>query len=430
MSKNTNINLRQLFIYQVYVRNHTEEGTFKAFQKDLNRIADLGVDVVYFIPIHPIGQKNKKGTLGCPYSIQDYREINPEYGNIEDFKEVLDAIHAKGMKCMIDVVYNHTSYDSTLLKNHPEYFYKKEGQFANRVGEWWDVTDLDYTAGMDLWDELIDTLLYWTQLGVDGFRWDVASLLPIEFLQKAHAAVLDVNPNTIFLSESVHGEFLRFFRNQGFDALSESEIYQVFDMAYDYDTHPLFEGYLKGENSLNTYIKSIIAQESVYPQNYIKMRNLENHDFGRFAKMVNAHEEKIANWTAFVFFNKGCTMIYAGEEFSDTNLPSLFDKDDVNWTGNDLSPLVKVVSNVVKDDITVEGVFDFELQNKDVIVATYKDDNKTLMGIFNVGLEEGSILLENAIDGQFINLIDQTSFEIKDGAFKLSKQPCIFEMKK
>lgn len=428
MSKNTNVSLRNLFIYQVYVRNHTKEGTFEAFLSDLDRIRDLGTDVVYFLPIHPIGQKNKKGSLGCPYSIKDYRSVNAEYGTLEDFKEVLDAIHAKGMKCMIDVVYNHTSYDSKLLKEHPEYFYKKEGNFANRVGEWWDVTDLDYSVSKDLWTELINTLVYWTKLGVDGFRWDVASLLPIEFLEQAHEAVLKVNPDSIFLSESVHGEFLRFFRNQGFDALSESEIYQVFDMSYDYDTHPLFEGYFKGENDLNSYLKSIVAQEYTYPQNYIKMRNLENHDFGRFAKMVDSDEAKLLNWTAFVFFNKGCTMMYAGEEFSDTNLPSLFDKDLVNWDGYDLSPLVKVVSKIVKDDITVNGVFDFEYQEKDVIVASYKYDNSTLYGVFNVGQAQGEVTLQNVENGTFTNLIDGSIIEVSNNTLNLFEKPLIFEV--
>ncbi len=186
MSRMTNIDLRNLFIYQVYVRNHTDEGTFNAFDKDLDRIKDLGVDIVYFLPIHEIGQKQKKGNLGCPYSIKDYNSINHEYGTIEDFKTTIKEIHSRGMKVMIDVVYNHTSYDSKLLEEHPEYFYKKDGQFANRVGDWWDITDLDYSVSKNLWTELIDTLVYWARLGVDGFRWDVASLLPFDFLDMAH----------------------------------------------------------------------------------------------------------------------------------------------------------------------------------------------------------------------------------------------------
>ena len=150
------------------------------------------------MPIHEIGQKSKKGTLGCPYSIKDYKSINPEYGTIDDFQKLIIEAHKKGMKVMIDIVFNHTSHDSVLRAQNPEYFYKNEdGIISNKVGDWWDIIDLDYTSSRALWSELIDVLLYWNELGVDGFRWDVSSLLPIEFLEEAHERVLDVNPDVI-----------------------------------------------------------------------------------------------------------------------------------------------------------------------------------------------------------------------------------------
>ena len=151
MSRNTSKDLRKLFFYQVFIRNHTKSGTFNEFVNDLDRIKNLGVDVVYLLPIHEIGIKNKKGDLGCPYSIKDYRSINHEYGTLDDFSNLVMETHKRGMKLMIDVVFNHTSYDSVLLEEHPEYFYKKDGEFANRVGDWWDITDLDYTVSKDLW---------------------------------------------------------------------------------------------------------------------------------------------------------------------------------------------------------------------------------------------------------------------------------------
>ena len=184
MARNTDLNLRGEVIYSIYVRNHSEEGTFKAVEKDLERIKNLGTDIIWFMPIHPIGVKNKKGDLGCPYAIKNYREVNPEYGTLEDFKNCVDKIHALGMKCIIDVVYNHTSPDSWLVENHPEYFYKKsDGNFGNKVGDWWDVVDLDYN-NKDLWTYQIDTLKMWAEI-VDGFRCDVASLVPVDFWIKA-----------------------------------------------------------------------------------------------------------------------------------------------------------------------------------------------------------------------------------------------------
>lgn len=128
--------MRNKVIYSVYVRNHTNDGTFNAVAEDLDRIKSLGTDIIWFMPIHPIGVKNKKGSLGCPYANKDYRTTNPEYGTMDDFKSLVEKIHAKGMKCIIDVVYNHTSPDSNLSVEHPEFFYRKpDGNFGNKVGD-------------------------------------------------------------------------------------------------------------------------------------------------------------------------------------------------------------------------------------------------------------------------------------------------------
>ena len=128
MASTTKTNLRNQVMYSVYVRNHTEEGTFKALEQDLDRIKALGTDIIWLMPIHPVGEKAKKGTLGSPYAIRNYREVNPEFGTLDDLKSLVNAIHEKGMKCIIDVVYNHTSPDSWLVENHPEYFYRKTGR--------------------------------------------------------------------------------------------------------------------------------------------------------------------------------------------------------------------------------------------------------------------------------------------------------------
>lgn len=425
MSIATEKDLRNLFFYQIYVRNHTEEGTFQALIKDLDRIKNLGVDYVYLIPIHEIGQKQKKGDLGCPYSIKDYRSINHEYGTLKDFGDLVKAIHDKGMKLMIDVVYNHTSHDSVLLEEHPEYFYKNDkNEFANRVGDWWDITDLDYTNDIGLWEELIDTLVYWSKQGVDGFRWDVTSLLPFEFLEEAHERLLNENPDTLFLSESVHGGFVSYLRNQGYACLSESQIYQVFDIAYDYDVHPFFEGYLKGEVSFKRYSEEVKRQEQVYPDNYVKLRNLENHDYGRFAPMVNNDINKINNWTALTFFQKGSTMIYAGQERLDNNRPSLFDKDLVNWDGEDISPLITVLSSIVKDKTFSYGFHDIRITDKDLFIGEYKYLDKTVVGIFNVGLEKGSFDI-SLPDGTYLNVITNKEFQVKDGMMDLIEEPII-----
>ena len=228
MAINTPKSYRNQVMYSVYVRNHTPEGTFQALRRDLSRIKSLGTDIIWLMPIHPIGKVARKGSLGSPYAISDYRAVNPEYGTLEDFKALVDDIHALGMKCIIDVVYNHTSPDSWLVNNHPEWFYHKpDGSFGNHVGDWTDIVDLDYEQ-KELWDYQIETLKMWAEI-VDGFRCDVAPLLPMAFWQKAREEVEKVRPGCFWLSESVEPGFIQYLRSQGLVAHTDSEVLEVFD---------------------------------------------------------------------------------------------------------------------------------------------------------------------------------------------------------
>ena len=244
MAHDTDKNLQTQVIYSVYVRAHTPEGTFRAVIPDLDRIRSFGTDIIWFMPIHPIGIEGKKGSLGCPYANRDYRSVNPAYGTLEDFKELVNKIHARGMKVMIDVVYNHTSPDSVLYQKHPEFFYHDaQGRPGNRYGDWADVIDLDYT-NPGLWDYQIESLRYWASI-VDGFRCDVASLVPLDFWKRARAEVKQVNPDCIWLAESVHLSFACEARRLGFDAMRDSDGFEAFDMEYDYDIREVFDKLLR-----------------------------------------------------------------------------------------------------------------------------------------------------------------------------------------
>ena len=424
MARNTDLNLRGQVIYSIYVRNHSEEGTFKAVEKDLERIKNLGTDIIWFMPIHPIGVKNKKGDLGCPYAIKNYREVNPEYGTLEDFKSCVDKIHALGMKCIIDVVYNHTSPDSWLVENHPEYFYKKpDGNLGNRVGDWWDVVDLDYN-NKDLWDYQIDTLKMWAEV-VDGFRCDVASLIPVDFWIKAREEVSKVRPNAIWLAESVHTNFLIDLRRHGISGNSDCEVYQAFDICYDYDVQPYFAGYLKGENTLSYYIDRLNLQEGIYPENYIKLRFLENHDNPR-AKDLIKDENQLINWTAFQYFQKGTTLIYAGQETENTKCPSLFDKDLVDWnTGKDITKLMQKLYKIKKNNIFIDGSYRlFADEDNQTIIGYYEKNGEKVVGVFILKGIEGEIKVKLQ-DGEYINEIDNEKVIVKNGKIKINQRPII-----
>lgn len=383
-----------MMLYQVYVRNYDDAGNFKSVQDDLTRIKDLGTDILYLLPIHPIGKKNRKGILGSPYSIQNYRAINDELGTMEDFQSLIDATHQKGMKIMMDIVFNHTSYDSWLFEHKKEWFYQNEkGDYTNKVADWWDITDLDYSKDKGLWTYLIDTLVMYTKMGVDGFRFDVANFLPLAFLEEAREAVLKENKDSIWLSETTHGGFTKLMRDKGFHCLSEGEIYRVFDMSYDYDLHPYFEGYLKNEKPLERFVEFLTLQDEIYPDNYIKMRNLDNHDFGRIAGMVK-NPDTLKAWHALNFFLKGSKMLYMGAEYSHPKLPDLFNKDVFSRNGDDISSWIKKASQIAKTDTLAFGAVEYSKDpKKEVVIIKYSHLSANYLGVFNLNQEDGEIEL-------------------------------------
>lgn len=427
MAKTTTLNLRNLVFYQVFVRQHTPAGTFKELIQDLDRIRDLGVDFLYLLPIHPIGKANRKGSLGSPYAISDYRTINPEYGSLDDFKDLVYEVKKRGMRLMIDIVFNHTSPDSRLIQEHPEWFYRNEkGEFANRVGDWSDIRDFDFSSGPDLWKELIDTLLYWATLGVEGFRCDVAPLLPISFWESARKAVEKVNPNFVWLTESVHIGFIKYLRDMGFDACSDSEMYQAFDICYDYDIFDYLLQYLNGERPIQDYLTMVKNQEGMYPKNYVKLRNLENHDQARVASYITK-KEKLVNLTAGLFFLKGATMIYAGQEATDENRPDLFESDKVDWSrynDNGLVDLMKKLIRLKKDEVFATGVFTVHESKEELIHISYESKTKKIVGIFNLS-ERGFAVKPIIPNGTYENYLSGKEIRIKEGIVRIKMEPIV-----
>ena len=431
MAKNTNINLRNSVIYQVFPRQHSNKSNFLGVIEDLDRIKDLGCDILYLLPIHPIGQKNKKGSLGCPYSIYNYKEVNKDLGTLDDFKKLIEETHNRNMKIMIDVVYNHTSRDSYLLKNHPEWFYRNENnEFANRVGDWWDVTDLDYTKE-GLKEELISTLVYWASLGVEGFRCDVAALVPLDFWIEARKELIKVNKDIILFAESVEPGFVKYIRDCGFEAASDAELYEAFDIEYDYDIIKSYRNYLRNNGPLNDWLNSLINQETMYPKNFIKAHGLENHDNERSAYYIK-DSVKIRNLNALTYFLKGTTFIYAGQEALDTKQESLFDVDLIDWSNlgkYDLVNLMKKCYEIKKDPLFANGIYNIILHDEEIAHLTYESSNEELVCICNLGNLDKEILCEMP-DGEYINIFDDTNISIVNGYIKLSSNPIVIKYNK
>ena len=425
----TDIKLRNQVMYSIYVRNHTNEGTFNSIVGDLDRIKALGTDIIWFMPIHPIGVEKKKGSLGCPYAISNYRDVNPCYGTMDDFKRLVDEIHKRGMKCIIDVVYNHTSPDSVLVQHNPEYFYRdKDGNFGNMAGDWGDVIDLDY-SNKDLWRYQIDTLKLWAEI-VDGFRCDVASKIPVEFWIQARQQVAEVKSDCLWLAETIHPGFVRYLRTLNLTGHSDSEMYQAFDVNYDYDVREDFENYLENKELLSFYTKMLNLQDCIYPKNYVKLRYLENHDTKRIASYVH-NAVSLENYTAFAYFQKGLTLIYAGQEFVNENTPSLFEYDKVDYsTGKDISVLMKRLYDIKKDDLFATGAYNLVAHDElDTIVGTYKKDEELLAGVFSFKGKTGNVDISGTgiEDGKYKNLINDEKVLVSKGHIDISNAPVIIK---
>ncbi|MBK8988516.1 MAG: alpha-amylase [Chloroflexi bacterium] len=422
MATNTPQTYKNLVLYEIYVRNHGRSGTFADVTADLPRIRSLGVDVVWFMPIHPIGQLHKKGSLGCPYSISDYRAVNPEYGSKEEFRLLCQYAHALGLKVMIDVVYNHTAHDSVLIGQHPEWFHQDEhGRPFTTVPEWSDVIDLHY-ADPALWDYLIESLKGWVELGVDGFRCDVASIVPLEFWRRARQEVAAVKPGVIWLAESVHTSFVIDRRRHGLVAQSDGEIHQAFDLSYDYDIWPTWVTAVTDPTAVPTYISLLQFQAGIYPAHTIKMRCVENHDQPRIMRQAASRAQALA-WTAFQAFNEGAFLIYAGQESENEHTPSLFDVDKVIWRDYALQGFLTRLCQLKKDPAQANGQFAV-ITAVPAISALWQSENEGLYGVFNVsGADE--VMPTPLPDGRYTDLLSDRPVEVRDGQMSVPETAVI-----
>ena len=383
--------LKNQTIYQVYVRNHTPQGTLTALIDDLPRIQQLGASILYLLPIHPIGKEARKGTLGSPYSIVDYYEVNPELGTLDDVKRLLKKAHELGLKVMMDIVFNHTARDAKWVKEHPEYYYYKEGKLANRIGDWSDIADLDLTR-TDVRRALLDVLRYWSTLGFDAYRCDVAPLLPIDFWQQAKEEVAKINPETIWFSESVHPHFIEYLRGEGFSAHSDAEMYRVFDILYDYDVHEFLKHYLTNKGELKTYLRMVEAQGYIYPADYVKAHFLENHDIERIHGLVS-NKLMLRNLTAWSFFQNGIGFVYAGQETLNKSTPNLFDKDTIDLTIQDGAHYAFIQRLITLKKLPMfASVRKFQINEHplqaNLIEATLSSPDGNVHGIFNLSKDE------------------------------------------
>ena len=312
--------VRDAVIYEVYLRSFSKEGSFKALERRLPELKDLGVTVVWLMPIHPVGDLNRKGRLGSPYSVQDYYAINPEFGTLEDFKSLVEATHALGMKIIIDLVANHTSWDSKLVMEHPDWFTTdSEGAIVSPNPDWTDVADLNYDHH-ELRKYMIEMMKYWVQdVGIDGFRCDVAELVPTDFWDRARKELDKIKP-VIMLSEGT---------------LPEHHV-EAFDLTYSWSVYDVLGKIIKGSTPVSVFDDILQSESYRFPKSSLRLRFNTNHDKNAYdAPSVVKYTRQGAKATALLAFTfPGVPLIYNGEEVGNDKRLDLFEKVGIDWKKN------------------------------------------------------------------------------------------------
>jgi len=309
---------KKAVIYEVNIRQHTQEGTFKAFENDIPRLKKMGIDILWLMPINPVGEENRKGTLGSYYAVKDYMAVNPEFGTEEDLKSLIKTAHDNGMKVLLDWVANHTAWDHVWTEKHKDWYTLSEaGEFVPPVEDWSDVIDLDY-MNSDMREAMLDAMKYWVEeFDIDGYRCDVAEMVPMDFWDNVRKELDAIKP-VFMLAE---GE--------------DPELHiNAFDMSYGWELMHLMRGVASGEKEISD-IKDMYERDFArFPEGYIKMNVITNHDENSW----NGTAEEFFGpaqqaWTVFAATTYGMPLVYSGQEANNKKRLEFFEKDPIDWSG-------------------------------------------------------------------------------------------------
>ena len=318
-------------IYEVNIRQYTPEGTFRAFEAHLPRLQQMGVGILWLMPVQPVGQLKRKGTLGSQYSVQDYRAVNPEFGTMADLRHLVDEAHKRGMHVILDWVANHTAWDSQLSKEHPEWFTKdKQGNFRPPVADWQDVIDLDYSKP-ELRRYMTESMAFWLrEADFDGFRCDVAGLVPTDFWNDTRQQLEKVKP-VFMLAEWDELYPPTFISKQEFDPNTKL-LEKAFDMTYGLRLHTLIDSIAKGQKTTNHLDKYLADERRRYPAQVYLMNFTSSHDVnswdGTEYERLGKNALPFAVLTALL---PGMPMVYSGQEAALKKRLRFFDKDTIPW---------------------------------------------------------------------------------------------------
>ncbi len=313
---------RDGIVYEIYERQFSPQGDFRGITARLDDLKKTGVDILWLMPVNAIGEKDKKGTVGSPYAIRDYFKVNPQYGTADDLKQLVREAHARNMKVILDVVYNHTSWDNPLLTEHPDWYHHDKGGKITYPADWTDVAWLDY-ANPQVRAYITDNMKFWVrEFDVDGFRCDVAAgmpptPIPTAFWESARAEVEKLKPSIYMLAE----------------AHDASQMVQAFDSDYSWPLLHSINDVFWGTKPATDLQSEWQKEVSTFPKGTVHLRIADDHDETRL--IVRVGEKAALAAQAFVFTIDGIPLVYNGMEVGDSSEsgdPALFEKAPIIWT--------------------------------------------------------------------------------------------------
>jgi len=380
---------RNAVIYEVNVRQYTPEGTFEAFESHLPRLKELGVDVLWFMPIHPISETNRKGTLGSYYAITDYKGVNPEFGTHEDFKHLVDKAHEMGFKILLDWVANHTGWDSQWLKDHPEWYATNEEGEVIAPYDWTDVAELNYDD-LNMRCAMLDAMKFWvTEMNVDGFRCDVAYEVPTEFWNNARKELDNIKP-MFMLAEAEAPDLLE----------------HAFDMDYGWELMHIMNNVAAGEKTANDIFDYVQKLDTLICPDAYRMNFITNHDenswngteFERYGMGTNT-------FAVLTYVLNGMPLIYSGQETGMDKRLEFFEKDLIPcWEKNETFLFYKKLNQLKRTHpALLAGMEGGTLtrinttENEKVLIISREKGKNKLIAFLNLSAEPVSFALTDEV---------------------------------
>src|SRR5215213_5620190 len=399
--------VRDGVIYEIYPRAFSPQGNFNAITARLDELKDLGVTILWLMPIHPIGQEKKKGTVGSPYAVRHYYAINPDYGTAADLKRLVREAHARGLKIIIDIVANHTSWDSVLMK-HPEYYKRDAKGNITYPYDWFDIAALDYSKPQ-LRRYMTDMLKHWVrEFDLDGFRCDVAAELPTDFWENARRELEQVKPDIVMLAEAHKAELL----------------ITAFDLDYSWPLHSALSNVLQGRGRASELRAGWEKEVKTWPRGALHMRFSDNHDERR--AIARFGEQAALAASALVFTLDGVPMLYNGMEVGDTTEsgdPALFYRLPIFW------PIVKrrpefprfyqqFIALRKSHTALTRGPVEWLRNSDDARVVTFarRDDGEEIVVAINFSNTPLSVTLEAPAGAAFDDITPDTREPLRSDA--------------